>query len=138
MHEGKASLAERLWRRTSLVQRLTFVALMPMSLTAILLVTLLTRHQLESLREMGRITADAIASQAASISAEPLQQMQRRELGRIAATIGHLPHVTHVQIRALDGEIVADQDSDVETGAATTTVIRDIVGKAGGPRARAR
>jgi signal transduction histidine kinase len=135
MHDGKPSLTERLWRRTSLVQRLTFVALMPMTLTALLLVTLLTRHQLATLREMGRITADAIASQAASISTEPLQAMQRRELGRIAASIGHLPHVTHVQIRAVDGEIVADQDSDVEPGAATTTVIRDIVSKAGGPAA---
>jgi signal transduction histidine kinase len=133
MREGKTSLAERFWRSTSLVQRLTFVALMPMSLTALLLFTLLTRHQLETLNEMGSITADAIARQAASSSAEPLRNMQRRELGRIATSISHLPHVTRVQIRAMNGEIVADQSSDADTGAGTTTVIRDIASQPDGP-----
>ena len=49
----------RLWQRTSLTQRLAFVALVPTLITATLLVTLLTRHQLITLHRMAQGTADA-------------------------------------------------------------------------------
>ncbi len=90
------------------MQRLAFIALVPTMLTALLLVIMLTRHQLMSLRSMAQSTADAIATQAASISTDPIRNMQRRDLNRIAESIAALPHVAHVQIRAADGEILAD------------------------------
>ncbi|MFC5581911.1 ATP-binding protein [Rhodanobacter terrae] len=122
------SFPVRLWRRASLMQRLGFIALAPTLITAMLLVTILTRHQLATLRVMARSNADAIATQAASISTDPLRNLQRRELVRIAQSTGGLPHVVHVQIRAVDGEILAD---DREAGKAQTqdnlTVVRDVV-----------
>ena len=91
------------------MQRLGFIALAPTFITAMLLVTILTRHQLATLRVMARSTADAIAPQVASISTDPLRNLQRRELVRIAQSTGGLPHLAHVQIRAADGEILAGE-----------------------------
>ncbi len=128
MGTGASSRAVRWWRRTSLMQRLALVALVPTLVTATLLVVMLTRHQLISLRGMAQNTADAIATQAASVSMAPLRDMQRRELVRIAESIGELPHVARVQIRAADGEILAD--SLGRSGASTSeslTVVRDVV-----------
>ena len=106
----------RLWQRTSLTQRLAFVALVPTLVTAALLVTLLTRHQLITLHRMAQGTADAIATQTASVCVQPLRNMELRELLRIAHSIGSLPNVTRVQIRTADGQILADyhepQDND--------------------------
>ncbi|HEY9133446.1 MAG TPA: hybrid sensor histidine kinase/response regulator [Dyella sp.] len=108
MSTGQDTWIARLWRRTSLMQRLALVALIPTLVTALFLVIMLTRHQLAALRSMAQSTADTIAIQTASVCAEPLRQMQRRELTRIAQSIAELPHVAHVQIRAADGEILAD------------------------------
>ncbi|MHA6205351.1 ATP-binding protein [Dyella soli] len=111
------------------MQRLALVALVPTLVTATLLVVMLTRHQLITLRGMAQNTADAIATQAASVSMAPLRDMQRRELVRIAESIGELPHVARVQIRAADGEILAD--SLGRSGTNTTdslTVVRDVIG----------
>lgn len=108
MSTGQDTWIARLWRRTSLMQRLALVALIPTLVTALFLVIMLTRHQLAALRSMAQSTADTIAIQTASVCAEPLRQMQRRELARIAQSIAELPHVAHVQIRAADGEILAD------------------------------
>ena len=47
-----ANWTVRLWRRTSLMQRLAFIALMPTLVTAALLVVMLTRYQLNTLRGM--------------------------------------------------------------------------------------
>jgi signal transduction histidine kinase len=130
MREESKSWLGRLLRRTSLVQRLTFIAVAPMTLAALLLVVLLTRHQLDTLRGMGQITADAIARQAASVTADPLLAMQRRELARIATSISQLPNVAHVQIRSSDGEIVADAQNDAVSGVTDTlTVERDIASR---------
>jgi signal transduction histidine kinase len=110
------------------MQRFALVALVPTMVTATLLVTMLTQHQLVTLRDMAQNTADAIATQAASVSTAPLRDMQRRELVRIAESIGQLPHVARVQIRAADGEILAD--SLGRSGSGTTeslTVVRDVV-----------
>lgn len=110
------------------MQRLALVALVPTLVTATLLVALLTQHQLTSLRGMAQITADAIATQAASVSTTALRDMQRRELVRIAESIGDLPHVARVQIRAADGEILADNLGRSGGGnAETLTVVRDVV-----------
>jgi signal transduction histidine kinase len=110
------------------MQRLALVALVPTLVTATLLVAMLTQHQLASLRGMAQNTADAIATQAASVTAGPLRDMQRRELVRIAESIGELPHVARVQIRAADGEILADELG--RSGAnrtETLMVMRDVV-----------
>jgi len=124
---GANSRTVRWWRRTSLMQRLAMVALVPTLVTAMLLVVILTQHQLTSLREMAQNTADAIATQAASVSTAPLRDMQRRELVRIAESIGELPHVARVQIRAADGEILADNlGRSGATGNETLTVVRDV------------
>jgi len=125
---GQDTWIGRLWRRTSLMQRLAFVALVPTLVTAVFLVTMLTRHQLASLRSMAQSTADTIAIQTASVCADPLRQMQRRELARIAQSIAELPHVAHVQIRAADGEIVADaQGREDRVRSETLTVVRTVV-----------
>ncbi|OOG55651.1 hybrid sensor histidine kinase/response regulator [Rhodanobacter sp. C03] len=119
---------KRLWRRASLMQRLAFVALVPTFVTASLLVTILTHYQLITLRDMGQNTADAVATQAASITAGPLHDMQRRELIRIAQSIANLPHVAHVQIRAANGEILADSSGrSVAKPQDSLTVVRDVV-----------
>ncbi len=121
------NLVRRLWRRTSLMQRLGFIALMPTLVTATVLVAMLTRHQLATLQQMGQETANAIAVQTAAVSAAPLRAMERRELARIAQAAGELPHVTQVQIRATDGEIVADyQSPGPRDSADSLTVVRDV------------
>jgi signal transduction histidine kinase len=110
------------------MQRLALVALVPTLVTAALLVTMLTQHQLASLRGMAQNTADAIATQAASVTTAPLRDMQRRELVRIAESIGELPHVARVQIRAADGEILADElGRSGANNTDTLTVTRDVV-----------
>jgi signal transduction histidine kinase len=125
---GSGNFAVRLWRRTSLMQRLGFVALVPTLVTAVLLVTTLTRHQLATVRVMAQDTANAIAIQAAAVSAEPLRQLQRRELARIAQATGELPHVALVQIRSVDGEILAGHhDAQPSDTAGGLTVIREVV-----------
>src|SRR5579871_3252734 len=100
MGAGANSRAVRWWRRTSLMQRFALVAIVPTMVTATMLVTMLTRSQLDTLHDMAQNTAGAIATQAASVSTAPLRDMQRRELVRIAESIGELPHVARVQIRA--------------------------------------
>jgi signal transduction histidine kinase len=125
---GSGNFAVRLWRRTSLMQRLGFVALVPTLVTAVLLVTTLTRHQLATVRVMAQDTANAIAIQAAAVSAEPLRQSHRRELARIAQATGNLPHVAQVQIRSVDGEILADHhDAQAGDTGGGLTVIREVV-----------
>lgn len=108
---NSGSWLKRLWRRTSLMQRLAFVSLAPTFVTALLLVVMLTRYQVATLHRMGQSTADAIAMQAASVSAVPLRDMRRRDLMRIARSIANMPHLLHVQIRAADGEIVAESET---------------------------
>jgi signal transduction histidine kinase/CheY-like chemotaxis protein len=129
---GASSFPVRLWRRASLMQRLGFVALTPTLITAALLVTMLTRHQLLTLQAMGRSTADAIATQTASISTEPLRNLQRRELVRIAQSTGQLAPVAHVQIRAADGEILADYHGQGDyRPEESLTMVRDVVDRSG-------
>ena len=119
---------KRLWRRASLMQRLAFVALVPTFVTASLLVTLLTHYQLITLRNMGQNTADTVATQAASITAGPLHDMQRRDLIRIARSIAKLPHVAHVQIRTANGEILADsRGRSASRPRDNLTVVRDVL-----------
>jgi len=108
MGKATTSWPMRLWQRTSLTQRLAFVALVPTLITATLLVTLLTRHQLITLHRMAQGTADAIATQTASVCVQPLRNMELRQLLGIAHSIGSLPNVTRVQIRTADGQILAD------------------------------
>jgi signal transduction histidine kinase len=110
------------------MQRMMVVALVPALITAAVLVTLLTQHQLVSLRDLSRSNADAIATQTASVSVQPLRNQQLRELLRIADSIGDLPHVTRVQIRTADGQILADhRESGSGTAAAENlTVVHDV------------
>ena len=125
MRDPSSSWLGNLWRRTTLVQRLTCLAAAPATVIALLLVTLLTRHQLESLNELGQRSAQAIATQTAAMAAEPLRAGQRRDIVRIAASVESLPNVVHVQIRAADGEILADTAND-HRDAGAVTVQRDI------------
>ncbi|KAF1003461.1 MAG: Aerobic respiration control sensor protein ArcB [Luteibacter sp.] len=127
MRDVPASWLEKVWRRTSLVQRLTCVALVPTAISAVLLVTLLTRHQMDTLRDMGRATADAIAQQAASVSGEALRDGQRRDLGRIAQSIVQLPQVSRVRISAPDGEILVDRVNGSVDDDESLTVSRDVL-----------
>ena len=129
MDKATNSWPTRLWQRTSLMQRLAFVAMVPTLITAALLVTLLTQRQLDNLRQMAQGNADAIATQAASVCVQPLRNMQLRELLRIADSIGDLPHVTRVQIRTTAGEILADhrEPGDSNSQHDILTVVRDVV-----------
>lgn len=119
----------RLWQRTTLMQRLAFVALVPSLITATLLVAFLTQRQLTNLRRMAHDNAEVVASQAASICVQPLRTMQLRELVRIADSIGGLPHVTRVQIRTAAGQILADHDEpgDGHGSREILTVVHDVV-----------
>lgn len=127
MRDVPASWLEKVWRRTSLVQRLTCVALVPTAISAILLVTLLTRHQMDSLRDMGRSTADAIAQQAASISGEALRDGERHELGRIAQSIVQLPQVSRVRISDADGGMLVDRGNGSVDDDESLTVSRQVL-----------
>ncbi|HXD38534.1 MAG TPA: ATP-binding protein [Rhodanobacter sp.] len=122
---GNSWLA-RLWQRTSLMQRVAFVALVPTLITAALLVTLLTQRQLGNLHRMAQANADAIATQTASVCVQPLRAMRLRDLLRIAASIGELPHVTRVQIRTADGQILADHRTAYDEPD-VTSVVRNVV-----------
>ncbi|MET0256619.1 MAG: hybrid sensor histidine kinase/response regulator [Luteibacter sp.] len=122
-----SSWLEKVWRRTSLVQRLTCVALVPTAISAVLLVTLLTRHQMDTLHEMGRSTADAIAQQASSVSGEALRTGERREIARIAQSIVQLPQVSRVRISDRDGEILADRVNGSVGEDDSLTVAREVL-----------
>jgi signal transduction histidine kinase/CheY-like chemotaxis protein len=117
----------RLWRHTSLMQRMAFIALVPTLITAVLLVALLTQRQLASLRQMAQTNADAIAAQTASVCVQPLREMRLRELLRIAESIGELPHVTRVQIRTAGGQILADHRAADDNPSEVTSMVREIV-----------
>src|SRR6185437_1727163 len=117
----------RLWHHTSLVQRMAFVALVPTLITAALLVTLLTQRQLDTLHQMARGNANAIATQTASVCVQPLRTMRLRELLRIADSIGELPHVTRVQIRTADGQILADHRASDDNLHDVMSVVREVV-----------
>ncbi|KQZ71259.1 histidine kinase [Rhodanobacter sp. Root561] len=123
------SWPKRLWQRRSLMQRMAFVALMPALITAALLAAFLAQRQLVNLREMARSNADAIATQAASISLQPLRNMQLRELSRIADSVGDLPHVIRVQIRSGAGQILADHNEldGNRKPAEVLTVVREMI-----------
>lgn len=123
------SWTSRLWQRTTLTQRLAFVALVPALVTAALLVTLLTQRQLANLHQVAHDNAEAIATQAASISLQPLRAMQLRELVRIADSVAELRHVTRVQIRTSAGQILADRREPDAGGTPreTLTVMHDVV-----------
>jgi signal transduction histidine kinase/ActR/RegA family two-component response regulator len=123
---GNSWLA-RLWQRTSLMQRMAFVALVPTLVTAVLLVTLLTQRQLINLRQMAQTNADAIATQTATVCVQPLRAMRLRELLRIADSIGELPHVTRVQIRTADGQILADHRASDDNLHDVMSVVREVV-----------
>jgi len=129
MDMATSSWPARLWQRTTLTQRLAFVALVPALVTAALLVTMLTQRQLVNLRQVERGNAEAIATQAASISLQPLRTAQLRELVRVADSVGDLPHVTRVQIRTTAGQILADhREPDASHDPQETlTVVRDVV-----------
>lgn len=122
-----SSWLEKVWRRTSLVQRLTCVALVPTAISALLLVTLLTRHQMDTLHEMGRSTADAIAQQSATVSGDALRTGERREIARIAQSIVQLPQVSRVRISDRDGEILADRVNGTIGDDDSLTVAREVL-----------
>jgi signal transduction histidine kinase len=127
MRDVSVTWLERVWRRTSLVQRLTCVALLPTAISAVLLVTLLTRHQMDTLHEMGRSTADAIAQQAASVSGEALRNGERREISHISQSIVQLPQVARVRISDRDGEIIADRVNGTIDDDDNLTVSREVL-----------
>ncbi|APG03014.1 hybrid sensor histidine kinase/response regulator [Luteibacter rhizovicinus DSM 16549] len=127
MRDVSVTWLERVWRRTSLVQRLTCVALVPTAISAVLLVTLLTRHQMDTLHEMGRSTADAIAQQAASVSGEALRNGERREISHISQSIVQLPQVARVRISDRDGEIIADRVNGSIDDDDSLTVSREVL-----------
>jgi signal transduction histidine kinase len=127
MRDVSVTWLERVWRRTSLVQRLTCVALVPTAISAVLLVTLLTRHQMDTLHEMGRSTADAIAQQAASVSGDALRNGERREISHIAQSIVQLPQVARVRISDRDGEIIADRVNGTIDDDDNLTVSREVL-----------
>jgi len=133
MDTATNSWPARLWQRTTLTQRLAFVALVPTLITAALLVALLTQRQLVTLHRMAQSNANAIATQTASVCVQPLRTQQLRELLRIAASIGELPHVTRVQIRTADGQILADHRTGDDDEHDVTSVVREVVDTAHAP-----
>lgn len=121
------SWLEKVWRRRSLVQRLTCVALVPTAISAVLVVTWLTGHQMDTLHDMGRATADAIAQQSASVAGDALRTGERRDIARVAQSIVQLPQVTRVRISDRDGDVVADRRKGDREDDTTLTVARDVL-----------
>ena len=108
MTEHGIPLRVWLWRRAPLVQRLTFLAVVPAALTALLLTALLTYHQNATLRGWAEGFSQEIATQVLDVSTNALQTGDRRELQRIARAYAQHQYISRVQIIAPDGEILAD------------------------------
>lgn len=123
MGERSHTWLKRWWRRASLVQRLVLVTLVPCLLTSSLLVVLLTRQQLDSLRLMAHEAARAIAAETAAVCAEPLARGDRTEVRHVLASIGRLSHVVRVQITTADGEVFSD-DHGLRNGAGRAPSLR--------------
>jgi signal transduction histidine kinase len=82
---------------------------------------------MDTLHEMGRSTADAIAQQAASVSGEALRNGERREISHISQSIVQLPQVARVRISDRDGEIIADRVNGTIDDDDNLTVSREVL-----------
>ncbi|KGI77007.1 ATP-binding response regulator [Oleiagrimonas soli] len=126
MPERAPSRLSQWWRRTSLVQRLVLVALVPSVVSTMFLAILLTRHQIHTLKDVTRNTVDAYMLQVAADAAQPLRNGNLSELRRLVRAIGHLPHVDQVRILDHDGHVLAASKSPVPAGASLTDLRRSI------------
>lgn len=102
----------RHWRRVPLMQRLALFALMPAAFSTLVLVALLTRHQVDSLHAMATHAAQVIATETAVIAAHPLQRGDTDELLRIARSVSARSQVLRVRILSGQHRVVADLSSD--------------------------
>lgn len=103
-----ARMARR-WRRIPLVHRLALFALLPAALASMILVALLTRHQIDSLHAMANDAAQAIATETAVVAAHPMQRGDVEALQRIAHSVGGRSQVQRVRILGPEGRVLADQ-----------------------------
>lgn len=102
-----ADLSRRLVGSMPLAARLMLLSLVPAAVAILLAMSVLARHHLTELTQLTENNARAVARQVATLSREPLVRMDRRALLNAARVGSQQPGVRQVQIRTLDGEIVA-------------------------------
>jgi len=128
MPDRAISRIRKWWRRASLIQRLVLVALLPSAVSTVLLATLLTLHQVQSMRAMIRTTASAYVAQAATMAAAPLRKNDMPQLRQLVQSIGRMPHVIRVRILDQHGKLLAEaHDRQLENGQ-PVSLRRDIFG----------
>jgi len=99
--------ALRQLRRVSLAQQLVLLAVLPAAVATLGAIVVLTRQHLANVTELTRTSAQTVALQVATVAQNPLQQMDRRALLRVAQSGSTQPHVQQVEIWTDDGEVVA-------------------------------
>ena len=99
--------ALRQLRRVSLAQQLVLLAVLPAAVATFGAIVVLTRQHLANVTELTRTSAQTVALQVATVAQNPLQQMDRRALLRVAQSGSTQPHVQQVEIWTDDGEVVA-------------------------------
>lgn len=102
-----ADLSRRSVGSVPLAVRLMLLSLVPAAVAILLAMSVLARHHLTELTELTENNARAVARQVATLSRTPLMRMDRRALLNAARVGSQQPGVRQVQIRTLDGEIVA-------------------------------
>ncbi|AZG07234.1 hybrid sensor histidine kinase/response regulator [Pigmentiphaga sp. H8] len=102
-----ADLARRSVGSVPLAVRLMLLSLVPAAVAILLAMSVLARHHLTELTELTENNARAVARQVATLSRTSLMRMDRRAMLNAARVGSQQPGVRQVQIRTLDGEIVA-------------------------------
>jgi len=102
-----ADLSRRSVGSVPLAVRLMLLSLVPAAVAILLAMSVLARHYLTELTELTENNARAVARQVATLSRTSLMRMDRRALLNAARVGSQQPGVRQVQIRTLDGEIVA-------------------------------
>jgi len=102
-----ADLSRRSVGSVPLAVRLMLLSLVPAAVAILLAMSVLARHHLTELTELTENNARAVARQVATLSRTSLMRMDRRALLNAARVGSQQPGVRQVQIRTLDGEIVA-------------------------------
>ncbi|MDM0044915.1 hybrid sensor histidine kinase/response regulator [Variovorax dokdonensis] len=114
-------LKNRGWLRRllqlSLAQQLVLLAVLPAVLATVSAMFVLTRQHLDSVTQLMRTSAQAVALQVSSLAQAPMAHLDRRALMRTAQAGASQPHIHQVQIVSEDGEILADAvTTDLQRG----------------------
>lgn len=125
--------APRSGRRLSLAQQLVLLAVLPALLAMLGTIGVLTRQYLDGVSELVRANARAVALQLATAAQNPLAEVDRRALLRLAQGGIQQPHVQQVQLWSDDGEILANADTQDRRRTAGVQVLVPVMDEGGKP-----